>query len=132
MLLVSADGLEGQAGLADAADTRQRYQRRFPQCGCDAPEFLFPSDEAGGAPGHVGMRPGARLGLRRPRDGLRRFAFKDRLVHVPQRRTRIDTELLDEPLSHMTIGVECVGLTATAVLGQHQLPCEALIERVSL
>ena len=53
-------------------------------------------------------------------------------MHDAKRWARIDTELVDEPFAHLPIGVESVGLPAAAVLGQHQLPCQALVERVGL
>lgn len=58
-------------------------------------------------------------------------AGKNLLVHPVQRGAGIDTELVGKPLPHLPVGVQRIRLSATAVLGQHQLSGQALVERVS-
>ena len=44
--------------------------------------------------------------------------------------TRIDTELVDESVTHLPVGLEGVGLTPATVLREHQLSREPFIQRV--
>ena len=95
-------------------------------------DVLLTSDEAGDSSRQ--SRKGSRDRHRRRglNNRVSRIAVEDLLVHDAQRRARIDAELVDEPFAHLSIGVESVGLPAAAVLGQHQLPCQALVEGVGL
>ena len=57
-LLFAAGGLEGEPGLADAADTGQRHKRTFSQRGADPHDVVLATDETGCAPRHSGVGPG--------------------------------------------------------------------------
>ena len=83
-LSVSADSLERQAGLPDAADAGQRDQRRFPQRGGDSTNLLLTSNEAGRAPGQSWSRTAARRA-----DDLARRSLVNAPAHTrhPNRRS---------------------------------------------
>ena len=53
-------------------------------------------------------------------------------MHPAQRRAGIDTQLVDESFTHLPVGLEGVGLPAAAVLGEHQLPGQAFVERMGV
>ena len=53
-------------------------------------------------------------------------------MHGLQQRAGIDTEFFDQPISHLPVGFESIGLPAAAVLREHQLAGDALVQRVSL
>ena len=131
-LLLASCGLEGEPGLADAADPGQRHQRALAQGGGDAQHLLLAADEAGRAPRQIGdrtVRPTA--GPAAAADSAW-FAVEDLLVHPAQRGLGIDAQLVDEPVAHLPVGVERVGLPAAAVLGEHQLPGQAFVERMGV
>ena len=133
-VLLAPGGLEGEPGLADAADAGQRDQRALAQGGGNAQHLVLAPDEAGRAPrqsrraGRLDRRPyGA--GLSNTRSGSpSRICW----CTSAQRRARIDAQLVDEPFAHLPVGVERVGLPAAAVLGEHQLPGQAFVQRMGL
>ena len=135
-LLVASGGLEGEPRLADAADAGQRHQRAL---GAGRPLTRSTSRS----------RP-TKLVARRGRSGVaaevaptRRPAVRpqhwqsrspSRICWCTSRSggLGIDAQLLDEPVAHLPVGVERVGLPAAAVLGEHQLPGQAFVERVGV
>ncbi|GAA2943095.1 hypothetical protein GCM10020227_07260 [Streptomyces flavovirens] len=96
-----------------------------------------------GAAGEIGQRlgqgadPGGRGGravldggrgrLRQHESGL---VAQDVLVEPGQRRAGIDAELVGEELADPGVLVQCLGLPAGAVQGEHELPVEGLAQRV--
>ena len=67
-----------------------------------------------------------------PRSLLTAVPVEDQLVYRTQRLARIHTELVHQPFTRMSIRIEGVRLSTTAVLGEHQLPRQPLVERVGL
>ena len=130
-VLLARCGLEGEPGLADAADPGQRDQRALAQGGGNAQHLVLAPDEAGRAPWQAGRRPANRE-YRRLRNTRWGFAVEDLLVHPAQRRAGIDAQLVDESFAHLPVGLEGVGLPAAAVLGEHQLPGQAFVERMGV
>ena len=51
-------------------------------------------------------------------------------MHLPQCRTRVGAEFLDEPRPHLAVGLERIGLATAPVLGQHELPGHPLVQRM--
>ena len=125
---------ECQPGLAHPAHPGQRQQWSFAQRRRDPFHIRAATDEAG--------RPSRQRRRRRPvrrRAGRRRcwrpgvpFAVENLLIRIPQGGAGVDAQFFDEPVAHHAIGVERVGLSTAAVLGQHQLGGEAFIQRVRL
>ena len=76
----------------------------------------------GNGDGRPAQRHDAAIGL----------AVEDLLVHPAQRRAGIDAQLVDESFAHLPVGLEGVGLPAAAVLGEHQLPGQAFVERMGV
>ena len=97
----------------------------------DACDVVLASDEAGDAPRHAAARSSGDRNLRCGRyDMVSGIAVEDQLVHLAQRRARVGTQLLDESFAHRAECLERVGLSATTVLGQHQLTGKPLVERM--
>jgi hypothetical protein len=57
---------------------------------------------------------------------------EDLLVRSAQSRAGFNAQLVYEPVAHLPVGVERVGLPSTAVLGNHQLTGHAFIQRIGL
>ncbi len=53
-------------------------------------------------------------------------------MHVAQHGAGINAELVDQPLTHLPVGVERFSLSAAAVLGKHQLSGQAFVQWVRL
>jgi hypothetical protein len=64
--------------------------------------------------------------------GTNGLIVEDLLVHPAQRRAGIDAQLVDESFAHLPVGLEGVGLPAAAVLGEHQVPGQAFVERMGV
>jgi len=47
-----------------------------------------------------------------------------------RRGTRLQAELLQEQFPHLPVGLECLGLAAAAVQGEHELAAEPLAQRL--
>ena len=80
-----------------------------------------------GTPAARATRDGRPRGLR---NRVRGIPIEDLLVHLPQCRAGVGTQLLDEPLTHRAIGLQRLGLPAAAELGNHQLPGQAFVQGV--
>ena len=132
-LLFPPGDLEGQPGLADAPDAGQRHKRCLSQGAGDAQDIALSADETGCATRQSGAGPsGDRRRAWRFWRRVPGIAVENPLVHLPQRRAGVDAEFIDKPFPHPAIGVECVGLAATSVLGEHQLARDALVKWVGM
>ena len=80
------------------------------------------------------VRPGA-LGDRRRRLRRRELQFmllgQDRPLDSPQRRARLEAQLLHQRVARRAKGLERVSLTAGAIQREHQLAAQPLAERMS-
>ena len=56
---------------------------------------------------------------------------QDLLVHPAERRCWIGAQLVTQALAYRLVGVEHIRLPAIAVMGRHELPGQALVERTS-
>ncbi len=121
------DQLLGEPALADPrlADEQERppaAMERVVEAGEQVGELPRAADERG------------RRRIRAGRVGgdvvERRVLLEDRPLEVAQRPARLDAELLHQRAARRLVGVERVALAAAAVEAQHQLPLEALAERV--
>jgi hypothetical protein len=74
-----------------------------------------------------------RLGLARVRfPPTCAVACEDCLVEFVEFGARLDTELLDEDVAGVAVGLECIGLAAAAVEREHQVSTQPLAPRVPL
>jgi hypothetical protein len=91
---------------------------------------LAPDEGPGGeAPGTA--RRDARRGRRREREIEARILVQDRQLELLQRPARVDPELVDERTPPSLVDAERLGLPAAAVEREHQLPAQALPQRMS-
>jgi hypothetical protein len=102
--------LAQQLGVADlwTGDVREQHRDRLPTL-----------DRRGRNRAHWVFRSGQGIVL-----------AEDRLLELPQRRARLDPELVDEHPPRGLVGLERLGLPAGAVEREHQLAAETLPERV--
>ena len=128
--LVAPCGLECEPGLSDTADPGQRHQRALTERGGYPLHLLVAADEAGRAPRQIDYGRTVECS-HHPRRNLV-VAVENLLMHLTQRRPGIDAELLDESFAHLPVGVERVGLSAAAILGEHQLPGQAFVQWVGV
>ncbi len=128
----AAGGLDGEPGLADPADPGERDQRALAHGRQNPLDVLVPAEEPGRPPRQVAARPpGLGCGWRRRAGcGAVGVGVEDLLVHLAQRGARVGAQLLDEPAANPLVGGERVGLATAAVLREHELPGQALVERV--
>src|SRR5262249_39710959 len=69
---------------------------------------------------------------RRPRQVERGVVLQDRALEVLQRAARLESELFRKDLAGLPVDLERVGLASRPVKREHQLPAQALLERVRL
>ncbi len=135
--------VDGQRGLADAADAGQRRHGHHPSLGLAVPgrrcEDVAQFADEGGAAGEVRHRGGelgrADRGRGRFRGGRRRFGqggvgAQDPLLEVAQRGARVDAEFLGQQAAGVGVHRERLGLASAAVERQHQQLAQAFAERV--
>src|SRR6478736_5689510 len=65
-----------------------------------------------------------------PRRPERLVLAQDRALELPQSRTGLDAEFVDEVPTRLAVGPQGIRLTAGSVLGEHQLLGEALAQRM--
>ncbi len=69
---------------------------------------------------------------RKGRRGDRQLVAQDASLELPDLRTGLQAELVDQPPAQLLVGVQRVGLPSGAVLRRHQLTGEGLVQRVDL
>jgi hypothetical protein len=120
--------LGGQPRAPDALRAREDHHRAVsaarpvPRLVQDG-QLGLPADEGPG-----GLELGGQLGRGRPGEG--RVLAQDRGVKLAQLGSRLDPDLLHEDLSRPPVGGERVGLPTGPVEREHEVPVEALAERV--
>ena len=88
-------------------------------------------ETADGDSGRSPAPPGQALQRRRGRRVDRRVLSEDRPLELAERRPRLEAELVKQRLPGVAIDVERIGLTTRPVQRQHQLPLQALAQRMS-
>ena len=68
---------------------------------------------------------------RRRRRGQPRILLKDPSLEIPQRRRRVDAELLGQGAPGLLVGGEGLRLAVAAVEGEHELAARALAQRLA-
>jgi hypothetical protein len=118
-----AGGANGQRGLAGAAHSVDGDNWRSGsdcggQCRDHCRQFPFPADEGGVLIGE--------LVTRLP---VLRLVPEDPLVGGTQFRARFHSELLDQGVASPGVHIQCLGLAAPGVQGEHQLAGQAFVQR---
>ncbi|OLT00919.1 hypothetical protein BJF90_06210 [Pseudonocardia sp. CNS-004] len=120
-----ARSLDGEPGLADPTDPGERDQRAVAHGVDDLADVLAPAEETRRAALEVAASP---AGGGEHEGGV---GLQDLLLHPAQLRPRFATQLLDEAVPDPLVGGERIGLPPAAVLGEHQLPGQPLVEGMS-
>ncbi len=93
-------------------------------------EFVLPPDERGAAGIECGREPSRRLSASRRRREQRGVVLEDRRFEVPQLGSGFHAELVDQRGARPLEGAQRVGLPSRAVLREHQVGPEALLQRM--